>query len=100
MLTDTDLEARDRVAGAFVMLYGQTAARITPLTGADFTVDPDAVRLRLGRDLLDLPPPLDDTSPAGSDSSGSNQRCRADGSTLNEPDRCTPSPNARRTSRR
>lgn len=60
MLTRTDLEVRDRVAGALVLLYGQTVARITQLTHADVTVDVDAVRIRLGRDLLDLPPPLDD----------------------------------------
>ena len=60
MLTDDELALRDRVAGALVLLYGQTAARITQLTRADVVVDGGAVSLRLGRDLLDLPPPLDE----------------------------------------
>lgn len=60
MLTDNDLEVRDRIAGALVLLYGQTAARITRLARADIIVGEAAVRVRLGRDLLDLPPPLDD----------------------------------------
>ncbi len=59
-LTDNELETRDRVAGALLLLYGQTTARISQLSRADIVIDEGTVSLRLGRDLLDLPPPLDD----------------------------------------
>jgi hypothetical protein len=72
MLTDTDLEPRDRVAGALVLLYGQMPCQITRLTRAHLSVESGTTRLRLGRDLLELPAPLDglidrlpETAPVG-----------------------------------
>lgn len=59
VLTDDTLEPRDRVAAALLLLYGQTAARITRLTRADIDHENGHVKLRLGKDHIVLPPPLD-----------------------------------------
>lgn len=59
VLSDDTLEPRDRVAAALLLLYGQTAARITRLTRADIDDESGQVTLRLGKDHIVLPPPLD-----------------------------------------
>lgn len=61
-LTDDTLPARDRIAIALLLLYGQPAARITRLTRltrAAIHADGEHVRLRLGQDHVVLPPPWD-----------------------------------------
>lgn len=59
-LTDDALEPRDRVAAALLLLYGHPAARIARLTRTDVHTNGELVELRLGRDRIVLPSPLDD----------------------------------------
>ncbi|WP_327099686.1 hypothetical protein OIE68_13350 [Nocardia vinacea] len=59
LLHDTSLTTGDRVAGLLILLYGQTVARIVRLTTTDVTDTGDQVALRLGRQPLTVPNPLD-----------------------------------------
>jgi hypothetical protein len=59
LLNDDSFEAKDRVAGLMVLLYGQTPARICRLTTVHVTHDEDGVALSLHKTPLRLPPPLD-----------------------------------------
>ena len=49
----------DRVAGLLVLLYAQTAATISELTVDDVQMTDQQVRLRLGREPIRIPAPLD-----------------------------------------
>lgn len=58
LVTGDDLDPADRVAGALVVLFAQTCARIVRLTVDDVDATTAAVTVRLGRDPLDLPGPF------------------------------------------
>lgn len=60
LVTDEALDPADRVAGALVVLYAQTCARIVRLTLDDVQATTTATSVRLGRDPLDLPDPFAD----------------------------------------
>lgn len=60
VLTDDQLCAQDRVAAALVLLYAQPLTKIAHLTRSDVHIQAQQVRLRLGRDEITLPPPLDE----------------------------------------
>jgi len=55
LLADTGLRLADRVAGLFVVCYGQMPARIARLRVEHVTIDTDRVRVRFGRDEVELP---------------------------------------------
>lgn len=60
LVTDHQLAAPDRAAGLLVLLFAQPPSRITRLT-TDHVLDTgDHVRLRLGREPVLVPAPLDD----------------------------------------
>lgn len=59
LINDDSYETRDRVAGLFLLLYGQTPARICRLTTANVIRDKDGVARRLNKTPRRLPPPLD-----------------------------------------
>ncbi|WKN60658.1 hypothetical protein HJ581_0044075 [Rhodococcus opacus] len=59
LLHEDTLATVDRVAGLLVLLYGQMVSRIASLTIDDITATDGVVRLRLGREPLLLPSPLD-----------------------------------------
>lgn len=57
--SDADWTLTDRFAVLLVLLYGQTPLRIASLTRAHVTTQPGGgVQLRLGRDPIDLLPPV------------------------------------------
>lgn len=56
LLDDTELRLADRVAGLFVVCYGQLPARIARLRIDDTTTDAEQVAVRFGRDDIVLPP--------------------------------------------
>lgn len=58
LLTDGSLDLRDRVAGCLLLIFAQPLTRITKLTVDDVHDDDHPVRVRLGRDPLELPEPL------------------------------------------
>lgn len=58
LVNDTDLQTTDRAAGLLLLLFAQPAARICRLT-TDHLLD-DGHTLRLGRQPVDIPAPLDD----------------------------------------
>ena len=57
-LTDDTVPARDRLAGALLLLYGQPLSRITQLRRSDLDLTDGAVSIRLGPTPLALPEPL------------------------------------------
>lgn len=59
LLHEDDIDAGDRVAGLLVLLYAQWPAAISHLTLAHVHDDEHRVRLRLGREPITLPEPLD-----------------------------------------
>jgi hypothetical protein len=59
LLHDDTLKPEDRVAGLLVLLYAQTAATISKLTLDHIQASDTEVRLRLGREPVALPEPVD-----------------------------------------
>jgi hypothetical protein len=59
LLHDDTLKPEDRVAGLLVLLYAQTAAAISQLTLDHVEASNNEVRLRLGREPIVLPEPVD-----------------------------------------
>jgi len=59
LLHDDDLQPEDRVAGLLVVLYAQTAATISRLTLNHVETSNANTRLRLGREPVVLPEPID-----------------------------------------
>lgn len=57
-LTDDTLPARDRLAGALLLLYGQPLSRITQLRRTDVDLADGTVSIQLGSTPLALPEPL------------------------------------------
>ncbi|MBV8349642.1 MAG: hypothetical protein JOZ49_19590 [Mycolicibacterium sp.] len=60
LLDDDAVATADRVAALLVLLYAQTAASISELTVDHIQVDDQQVMLRLGREPILIPAPLDD----------------------------------------
>jgi hypothetical protein len=58
LLTNESLDLRDRVAGSLLLIFAQPVTRIAKLTIDDIVDDDRPVRVRLGRDPLELPEPL------------------------------------------
>lgn len=58
LLHDDTIKPEDRVAGLFVLLYAQWPAAISRLTIDHINTNDHTVRLRLGREPVDLPEPL------------------------------------------
>jgi hypothetical protein len=58
LLDDDDVELPARVAGILVLLLGQPVTRLVALKHSDVTHDDDRVLLALGREPVQLPPPL------------------------------------------
>ena len=59
LLHDNTVDTGDRVAGLLVLLYAQTAATISELTVNHVQMGDQQVRLRLGREPILIPAPLD-----------------------------------------
>jgi hypothetical protein len=59
LLHDDDLELTDRVAGALLLLYGQPLSRITAMTTDQVSTRGGQTFLRLGREDINIPEPLD-----------------------------------------
>jgi hypothetical protein len=59
LLHDDTIDIGDRVAGLLVLLYAQTAATVSQLTTDDVELTDEHVRLRLGREPILIPVPLD-----------------------------------------
>lgn len=59
LLHDHNTKAEDRVAGLLVLLYAQSTTSISQLTLDHVHTDEHEVRLRLGREPIVLPRPLD-----------------------------------------
>ncbi|WP_215730406.1 hypothetical protein [Rhodoglobus vestalii] len=59
LLHDDNIRAEDRVAGLLVLLYAQSTTTISRLTLEHVHADAHEVRLRLGREHIVLPEPLD-----------------------------------------
>ena len=59
LLHDGTLKAEDRVAGLLILLYAQWPATISQLTLSHLDASDGQVRLRLGREPVVLPEPLD-----------------------------------------
>jgi len=55
LLRDRELDPRDRLAGALVLLFAQPITRMLQLSPEHIEVHDKVVRLRLGRDPLELP---------------------------------------------
>jgi hypothetical protein len=60
LLHDEAVDTGDRVAGLLVLLYAQTVATIAELTIDYVQIEGQQVRLRLGREPILIPAPLDD----------------------------------------
>lgn len=59
LLHDDTIDTADRVAGLLVLLYAQTATTISQLTVDHAQITGPQVRLRLGREPILIPEPLD-----------------------------------------
>jgi hypothetical protein len=59
LLHDDNVDTADRVAGLLVLLYAQTATTISQLTVDHVQITGPQVRLRLGREPILMPVPLD-----------------------------------------
>jgi hypothetical protein len=59
LLHDERLDLRDRVAGLLILIYAQPLTKVLGLKVEHVTSVGDRVLLRLGRDPLELPEPLD-----------------------------------------
>jgi len=59
LLHDDNVDTADRVAGLLVLLYAQTATTISQLTVDHVQITGPQVRLRLGREPILVPEPLD-----------------------------------------
>ena len=59
LLHDSTLKSEDRVAGLLVLLYAQWPAAISRLTLGHVDTSDDQPRIRLGREPVILPEPLD-----------------------------------------
>ena len=59
LLHDDTLKPGDRVAGLLVLLYAQTAATVSRLTTGHIQASGNTVQIRLGREPVVLPEPLD-----------------------------------------
>lgn len=59
LLHDDTLKPEDRVAGLLVLLYAQTATAVSQLTLSHLDTTGTQVRIRLGREPLTLPLPVD-----------------------------------------
>jgi hypothetical protein len=58
LLGDEHFDPRDRLAGALVLLFAQPITRLLRLTPDDVHTDRDVIRIRLGREPVELPDPL------------------------------------------
>ena len=58
MLDDEILDLVDRVAGCLVLLYALPLTRVNRLRTNDFEATEDGLALRMGDDLVPVPPPL------------------------------------------
>jgi hypothetical protein len=58
LLLDETLSLGDRLAGCFVVLYGQQPSRIATLRTTDTCCTDGATRVKLGADWLDVPEPV------------------------------------------
>jgi integrase len=58
ILHDPDIDVADRVAGALIVLYGQTVTKVTRLTIDDITIADDRTTVRLGTTPIDVGEPL------------------------------------------
>lgn len=59
LLHDDTLDLRDRVGGLLVLLFAQPVSRVLALTVDDVQTDGQRVTIRLGREPVELPAPLD-----------------------------------------
>jgi len=59
LLHDDTIDTADRVAGLLVLLYAQTATTVSELTVDNVQITGPQVRLRLGREPILIPEPLD-----------------------------------------
>lgn len=60
LVADTELTTTDRAAGLLLLLFAQPAVRICRLTTEHVIDDGHRLQLRLGRQPVDIPAPLDD----------------------------------------
>jgi hypothetical protein len=60
LLHDDTLDLRDRVGGLLVLLFAQPISRVLALTVDDITTNAQRVTIRLGREPVELPAPLDE----------------------------------------
>lgn len=58
LLGDRELDPRDRLAGALLLLFAQPITRLLRLTPDDIEMQDGVARVRLGREPLELPEPL------------------------------------------
>jgi hypothetical protein len=58
LLLDETLALGDRLAGCFIVLYGQQASKIVALRTTEVSCADGATRLKLGADWLDVPEPV------------------------------------------
>ncbi len=58
ILHDPDIDVADRVAGALIVLYGQTVTKVTRLTIDDITIADDRTTVRFGTTPIDVGEPL------------------------------------------
>ncbi len=58
LLHDHSIDLTDRVAGGFVLLYGQHLSRTAEMTTGQITARDSVVIVRFGRDEIELPSPL------------------------------------------
>ncbi len=59
VLHDDTLDLRDRVGGLLILLFAQPVSRVLVLTVDDIATDGQRVTIRLGREPVELPTPLD-----------------------------------------
>ncbi|WP_037607575.1 hypothetical protein [Streptacidiphilus rugosus] len=59
LLHDDEIDLTARVAGLLLLLFAQPLTRIARITPGDITVSAEKVTLTLGREPLELPPPVD-----------------------------------------
>jgi hypothetical protein len=58
MLHDPDIAAVDRVAGSFVLLYGQQLSRVAAMTHSQVHDNGDSLSIRFGSGDVEIPEPL------------------------------------------
>jgi integrase len=57
----TKLTARDRAAAILVVVFAQQIEHVVPLTWDHVDVEPSKVTIALGKTVIEIPPPLDET---------------------------------------